>query len=309
MSLYHKYRPTKFSEVVGQESTVETLQSLVKSGKVPQAILFTGPSGTGKTTLARILRKRIRCSDMDFREINAAEVRGIDGVREIQERMGLAPMGGGVRVYLIDEAQQLTRDAQSALLKMLEDPPRHVHFMLATTDPQKLLPTIRTRCTEVAVCGLNDGQVKGLLEAVRKAEGKDAKSVSVDVIDKIVEASNGSARKALVLLDQVINLDSEDKQLEAINKGDSEKQAIDLCRALIDKKDWSVVSKIVKGLEAADPEQTRRAVIGYARAVLLGTNKKSHAQAYLVIEAFEAPYYDVSHAGLARDAYEVVNGG
>src|SRR5437773_2031788 len=127
--LYKKHRPRKFADVVGQPRAVAALESMVAAGEVPHSVLFAGPSGTGKTTLARILARELGCGK-NFKEINAAESRGIDSIREVQSVMGLAPMGGKCRVWLWDEAHRLTPDSQSALLKTLEDTPSHVYFML-----------------------------------------------------------------------------------------------------------------------------------------------------------------------------------
>ncbi len=299
MSLYNKYRPQKLSEVVGQDAAVETLKAFKRN--FPQVLLISGPSGTGKTTLARIVANMLKVGPQDFLEMNAADVRGIDGVRAIQERMGLMPMSGPVRFYLLDEAQKLTGDAQSALLKPLEDPPKHVYFALCTTDPQKLLPTIRTRCSPISVCSLSDSDQQRVINKALEGEGKE---VSQNVIEKIVDAAGGSARSALVLLEKVIGLDCESKQLEAIDRGDTQKQSIDLCRALIDKKDWTAVSAILKALDG-EPETVRRAVLGYARAVILGPNRKAHGQAYLVLSAFESDLFTTGAAGLAKASYEV----
>ena len=135
--LYRKYRPTSFKQVVGQEEAIRTLTELGKRKAIPHAILFTGPSGVGKTTLARILQRKLKCVGNDFVEMNAANDRGVGIIRSIQNKVGLAPMLGSCRIWLMDEAHQLTSDAQSAFLKLLEDTPSHVYFMLATTDPQK----------------------------------------------------------------------------------------------------------------------------------------------------------------------------
>src|SRR5688572_25883760 len=141
MELYKKFRPKTLKGVVGQEGAVSSLQSMIDKGRLPHTILFSGPSGCGKTTIARILKGILECSDLDFFEINCADFKGIDMVRDIRRYVGIPPLHGKSRVWLIDEAHQLTKDAQNAFLKLLEDTPKHAYFMLATTDPQKLLPT------------------------------------------------------------------------------------------------------------------------------------------------------------------------
>jgi DNA polymerase-3 subunit gamma/tau len=155
-------RPTTFGEVVGQPRAVAQLTQMGRDDRRPHLLLFVGPSGCGKTTLARIVRRKLRCGEADFMEVNAANNRGIDMVRDIEQRIGLAPIDGDCRVWLIDEAHALTPDAQGAFLKILEEPPSHVYFMLATTDPQKLKPTIRTRATEIVVYPVPPDDLAGL---------------------------------------------------------------------------------------------------------------------------------------------------
>lgn len=299
--LYRVHRPKRFEDVKGQDDAVRILTNLVEKKKVPHAILFSGSSGCGKTTLARILAKKLGCGKNDFAEINCADFRGIEMVRDIRQRMGLAPIGGKCRVWLIDEFQSATKDAQNGILKMLEDTPPHVYFMLATTDPQKLLPTIRTRCTEVKVSPLTPKVLTTLVETVTSKEGVQLEE---EVVERLVEVSEGSARKALVLLHQIIRIESTEDQLNAIVSTDSKRQAIEIARALINPRaKWSDVSKILKGVED-EPETIRHLVLGYAKSVLLGGGKLT-PRAYLIINAFRDNFYDSKHAGLCVACYEV----
>ena len=165
-ALYRKYRPQTFAEVVGQEAVVRTLTNAITQDKVRQAYLFAGPRGTGKTSLARILAKSVNCqhgptstpdntchscvaitngSSLDVIEMDAASQRGIDDIREIRERVVLQPVEGRSKVYILDEAHQLTDAAWNALLKLIEEPPPHLLFIFCTTELQKVLPTVRSR--------------------------------------------------------------------------------------------------------------------------------------------------------------------
>lgn len=301
MELYKKYRPKKLERVIGNEETVLSLQNMMNRKTLPHTILFTGPSGCGKTTLARILKKELGCSDMDFKELNCSDFRGIDTIREIIRTMKLSPMNGPCRIWLLDEVHQLSKDGQNAALKMLEDTPDHVYFFLATTDPQKLIKTIQTRCCEMPVRLLTDDEMSSLLAKVAR---KEKASISESVFEEIIEVSMGSARSALVYLDKIINLPKE-KQEEVLKvKISEENKAIDLCRALIKKENWSKIAGILKTIQE-DPESIRWAVLGYARAVLL--NKPDY-QAYLVIDCFQNHFYDSKHAGLVRACYECIHG-
>ena len=166
-ALYRKYRPQTFAEVGGQEAVVRTLTNAVEQGKVRQAYLFAGPRGTGKTSLARILAKAVNCAhgptptpdgtchacvalangtSLDVIEMDAASQRGIDDIRDIRERVVLQPVEGQYKVYILDEAHQLTEAAWNALLKLIEEPPPHLMFVFCTTELQKVLPTVRSRC-------------------------------------------------------------------------------------------------------------------------------------------------------------------
>lgn len=295
--LYRRYRPTKFDEIIGQHAAVKSLREFLSNDTVPHAILFTGPSGTGKTSLARIMRDKMGCGATDFYEINAADYRGIDMVRDIRSKVNLAPMSGKVRVWLIDEAAQLTPQAQDSFLKLLEDPPDHVYFMLATTDPQKLKKTIKTRCTEIKVKLLNDDQIELVIARVCESEKV---TLDKDVLEKIIEIAEGSARKALVFLHQIIDI--EDEQLEVLSKVDSKQQAIDLCRTMMKPNvSWKSITKILKNIED-EPETVRRIMLGYMTSVAL--NGKTDV--IPIIDSFLDNYYDSGKAGLVMSCWEAI---
>ena len=157
--LYKEFRPSVFEDVKGQKRAVSLLENYIQNKDLPHALLFTGDSGTGKTTLARIVGSEISCSKQEFIEINCADFRGIDMVREIRKQMNFAPFYGEVKVWLIDEFHSAPKATQEALLKLLEDPPSYVYFMLATTEPGKVLRTIKTRCTEIPLNLLTGTQI------------------------------------------------------------------------------------------------------------------------------------------------------
>ncbi len=303
--LYKKHRPKSLSDIVGQPEIVKLLQQKLAQNNLPHALLFSGPSGCGKTTLARILRKELHCGRYDFNEVNCADVRGIDEVRKIRARMGQSPLGGKCRIWLIDEAHKLTNDAQNALLKMLEDTPNHVYFMLATTDPQKLLRTIRTRCTEISVKPLKTSDMKKLLKHVLLVEKT---KIQENVLDRIIEQSEGSPRKALVFLDQVIGVEDPEDQIELILSNTLETQAIDIARALFNPRTkWSEMASKLKGVQTEEPENLRWLILGYARTILLSGGKMA-PRAYLIIDTFRDHFFDSKHAGLAAACYEIVIG-
>jgi DNA polymerase III gamma/tau subunit len=301
--LYQKHRPKAFNEVVGQEKAVAQMQKFLARDQFPHALMFVGPSGCGKTTMARITKDELGCGDRDFVEINAADFKGVDTIRDIRRQMQLSPLFGSCRVWLIDEAQKLTGDAQGAILKMLEDTPRHVYFMLCTTDPQKLLKTIHTRCTVIKLEHLDRSKVIDLIFAVA---AKEKMKLADDVTNAIAEAAEGSARKALVILEQVgwLPVDEQLENVEAVSQ--DKDQAILLARELIKPGcKWQDVAAILKELKD-EPETIRYMVLGYARAVLLGGGPLAK-RAFLMIDCFGRNFYDSKQAGLAAACWEVVH--
>jgi DNA polymerase III gamma/tau subunit len=301
--LYKRYRPQNFKEVLGQDDAVRMLNEMGRKGSIPHTLLFTGDSGTGKTTLARILKAKLRCGDADFCEMNAADDKGIDMARELKQRSGLAPIQGPCRIWLIDECANMTPQAQECLLKLLEDTPKHVYYFLCTTDPQKLKKTIITRSTEIRTKPLKPAVLKQLvLDVVAKEE----KQIEPDVADKIADIAEGSARKALVLLHQVIDLGSEDEKLEALQKADLKRVGIDIARALIKGAKWPEIAALLKTVDE-EPETIRRIILGYMVSVALG--KPNPVREVQIIEAFQDNYFSSGKAGLVQSCAVVTLSG
>lgn len=299
MSLYHDLRPTSFNDVVGQNTAVKFIRKQIKKG-FPHAVLFSGPSGCGKTTIARILKSKLNCSDEDFNEINCADFRGIDMVRDIRSRMHLSPMGGECRIYLIDEVHELTKSAQNAFLKPLEDTPSHVYFFLATTDPQKLIKPLRTRCTDVVVRLLTNKELTLVM-------GEHSKGLEKSVLEALLTRAEGSARQALVLLEQVLSVEGEEAQLEIIERIDSQKQAIELARALIKPgAQWSSIAKQLKEINE-DAETLRHMVLAYCSSIVLGGGKLA-PRAARILDRFEGNFYDSKRPGLVLACWDIIKG-
>ena len=300
MSLYLKYRPKTLEEIVGNSEVSGALEGMLGNLQgCPHAFLLSGPTGCGKTTIGRIIATRLGAVGSDFREIDSADFRGIDTVREIRKQSQFKPLEGPCRVWLLDEAHMLTGTAESALLKMLEDTPQHVYFILCTTEPQKLLPTIRGRCSQFTVKPLNERQMFKLLRSIVKAEGQDIPKV---IYEQITQDSFGHPRNALQILDQVLRVDPEQRLAVAKRSAEEQSESIELCRALIAGDGWKKVSGILNGLKDQEPEGVRRHVMGYAQAVLL---KVESNRAALVLEEFLEPFFNTGFAGLVYACYSV----
>ena len=289
--LARKWRPQLFREVMGQEHVTKTLQNAISANRIAHAYLFSGPRGVGKTSVARIFAKAVNCREglrpepcekcatckeissgrsIDVIEIDAASNRGIDDIRELRESVKFAPVSGRYKVYIIDEAHMLTIEAFNALLKTLEEPPKHVIFILATTEPHKIPATILSRCQRFDFRMLICKEIIDRLEELTKAENL---SVDDEALSLIAESADGSMRDAESILDQLLSFSGGEIRAEEVSKllGFG---AHHLLEQLVENILQSDSAKSLKSLhvlanQGADLNQCLKKLISYFRDLMM----------------------------------------
>jgi len=292
--LYRKYRPKIFAEVVNQEHVVRTLTNALALHKVAHAYLFTGPRGTGKTTIARLLAKAVNCEkpvknepcnkcaacsevnqgqSLDLIEIDAASNRGIDEIRELKERVNYAPNQARYKVYIIDEVHMLTKEASNALLKTLEEPPPSVIFVLATTEAHKVLPTIMSRCQRFDFRRVSQKDIALKLNRICSSEGIN---IEEEALKLIAKSASGSLRDAENLLEQLFTYYGSDiglSQIQAILGVTGDERARELVEHIVNNN-ISAGMKTINAVssDGIDLKQFSRELVAYLRGLLLIKN-------------------------------------
>lgn len=289
--LARKWRPQTFEEVVGQEPITRTLKNALAQGRVAHAFLFSGPRGVGKTSVARILAKALNCAhgptpepcntcpqcreivsgaSLDVLEIDGASNRGIDEVRDLREKIKYAPAAGKYKVYIIDEVHMLTKEAFNALLKTLEEPPRHAVFVLATTEPHKVPATILSRCQRYDFRRLPTGAIQEYLATLAEKEGWEIESEGLALIAREAE---GSLRDAQGFLDQVVTFGGTRVGAEEIARilGVTERRALLTALEAVLSRDGLAALTLVEELynHGHDLKRFYQDLVGYARHLLL----------------------------------------
>jgi DNA polymerase-3 subunit gamma/tau len=285
MSIETKYRPTKWEEVIGQDAVVKSLKNAIAK-KLGTAFLFTGPSGVGKTTLARITAKALGCDDIDIQEADAASETGIEDVRKIIDTIMYRPLGGGSKGIIIDEVHGLSKQAMNALLKSLEDPPDWVYFFLCTTEAQKVLKTGKTRCLSYQLKSVSNKELFDLLVSTEEGE-----KLADDIVNLCVIEADGSPRQALSNLGVVAAAADRDEAAELLRSAEATPAAFELARLLMKGASWGEISKLLVALKDTNPESVRHVVRAYfTKVVMEPKGGKVSTAAFAVLEEFSQPF-------------------
>lgn len=292
-TLYRKYRPQKFSEIIGQQHIVQTLSNAIKNNRTGQAYLFTGPRGTGKTTIARVFAKAVNCQkrkdfepcqqcevcrniaenrSLDIIEIDAASNTGVDNIRELRETVKLPPTRAKYKVYIIDEVHMLSTGAFNALLKTLEEPPAHVIFILATTEIHKVPETIISRCQRFDFSRLTLEQIVKKLSSIAKLENVE---IEKDALEMIAVAAEGGMRDAESTLAQIIALEDKNitaKEVEEILGAAGHQSVEELAELILAKNSTGALSLVNKiSGEGANFKVLHKSLLNYLRQLMIAS--------------------------------------
>lgn len=291
MDLAAKYRPKTWKEVIGQKQTVLALTRLV-SARDKHSFCLTGPSGTGKTSLARICAHELGARATDVQEIDAASYTGIDDWRGIRAQLRYAPMGAskGARVVIVDEAHRLSRNAWDSLLKDVEEPADHVFWFFCTTEPKKIPIAIRNRCSVFGIKLVRADDIYNRLADICEAEGYPTPDV---VLDLIIREAQGSPRQAIAFLEVCYDCTTVEAAADLCEAIASQREPVELAKALVNGTlDWKTAVQIIAGLQETAPAETlRRIITAYVSAVLMKQTQERAAMPLLaVLEEMRQPF-------------------
>lgn len=290
LPLHLKYRPKLLKQVLGQNDVVDSLESVARSKNPGHAYLFTGPAGTGKTTLARILAAEFRCDPNNILEVDAASNNGIDSMREVTNALRYHGFGEQPnKAIILDEAHGISKQAWMSLYKTVEEPPPHVYIFFCTTEAGKVPDPILTRCHAYTLKPLRYDDILDLLDYVCGEENLDTPA---EVLKMVAQACGGSARQALVMLSMVRNCESSHEVAALLESPLDNKDVIDLCRAIIGKGlTWTKLVSTLKSIPDMNPESVRIVVVNYLAGCAMNAKSDNEAMRILdMMHSFSKPF-------------------
>jgi DNA polymerase-3 subunit gamma/tau len=287
--LHIKYRPKHLADVIGHDLVVNSIQAMLKKPTLPHSFLFTGASGLGKTTFARILADKFGCEAANIIEVDAATNTGIDDMRALTETLNYQGFGSTPnKLFILDECHALSKAAWGSLLKAAEEPPPHVYFVFCTTEESKVPATIVTRCQTFNLKPLRYDDLMDLLEYVLVHENL---GTHPDVVKLVARTCQGSPRQALTMLANVATCQDVNEAAALLEAPMESKEIIDLCRALVDKSlDWKKAQTAIKNMSEQSPESVRIVLVNYLNACLLNAKSEREVPRLLdLLASFSKP--------------------
>lgn len=275
-SLLTKYRPTDFKEVIGQDRIVKSIKALFDVDQVPNAFLFVGPSGVGKTTVARIVASKLEATEVI--EIDSASYNGVEFMREFIGKIKLPPFDGGNRIVIMDECHTLTSQSWETLLKITEDAPEFLYFVFCTTDPSKVPNTVKTRCLVFSFIVIDSEEIFSLLEDIADEEDIDVPDGALELIS---EECNGSVRNAISMLQLIIGCDTIEEVKAVIGSTVDNTSVIDLCRTLVKSSSFKQVIPHLRNIKPLNHEGVRIQIANYLTSCVLNSKSEDDTLRFL----------------------------
>lgn len=288
-TIHTRYRPSKFADVIGHDAVVRSLRQVLAK-RSSRAFLFTGISGCGKTTLARIVAREVGCGPGDLVEVDAATHTGIDAMRAVQDLLEYRPISGGVRAIIIDECHALSKASFQSMLKILEEPPAWATWLLCTTEPARVPTAIVTRCVRCDLKPVGQPVLIEFLDGIAAVEKMKLGDDASKIISLCAREAGGSPRQALVNLAMCAGAKSVAEARELVRSAEQSRDAIELARALVRGAKWLEVQVLLRDLSDTSPESIRHVIRSYVTKVVIGANsERVAARGISILDEFSQP--------------------